>query len=394
MTTVLDEIETRIGWKTVPLRAVGVKVSEVGFPNLEPLSVFLDAGVVPRSSREDNHNQLGESLEKYQRVLPHDLVFNKLRTWQGGFGISAYEGIVSPAYIIVRLNTEIIHPKFLWYLLKSELYLAELTRLSKWMPPTQFDISWENLRDLQLRIPPIEEQQRIADFLDFQMNVIHKIEELSRLLTKLTQEDFRNQNELLFAATGAPRIPLRRVGRLVTDKRNDLLPTVSLDLVQARRGTLNVSDLPITEGLTSTRMAKGDIAFGKLRPYLGKVYLAVDETFAESEFIVMRVDKNLLSQEYLSKYLLTQGVLNELESLSVGSKMPRTSWDQMASLMVPVPNLKIQQDICNQISSNESLANHKEKVLLRLSEKLGEFRKSIISSQITGTFERPLKWRK
>ena len=170
MTTVLDEIETRLGWSEIPLRAVGLKVSESGYPNLESLSVFLDAGVVPRSSREDNHNQLGESLEKYQRVLPNDLVFNKLRTWQGGFGISDYEGIVSPAYIIVRLNTEVIHPKFLGYLLKSKPYLAELTRLSKWMPPTQFDISWESLRDLQIRIPPIEEQRRIAEYLNKQMS--------------------------------------------------------------------------------------------------------------------------------------------------------------------------------------------------------------------------------
>ena len=119
MTTVLDEFEVANGWAEVPFRAVAKKVSESGFPELESLSVFLDAGVVPRSSREDNHNQLGESLEKYQRVLPNDLVFNKLRTWQGGFGISNYEGIVSPAYIIARLDRSVIETRFLCYLLKS-----------------------------------------------------------------------------------------------------------------------------------------------------------------------------------------------------------------------------------------------------------------------------------
>jgi type I restriction enzyme S subunit len=175
MNTVLDEFEIAAGWTELPFRAVARKVSESGFPDLESLSVFLDAGVVPRVSREDNHNQLGESLEKYQRVLPNDLVFNKLRTWQGGFGISDYEGIVSPAYIIARPDRELIEPRFLGYLLKSKPYLAELTRLSKWMPPTQFDISWESIRDLKLRIPLLEEQRRIADFLDIQIEVINGI---------------------------------------------------------------------------------------------------------------------------------------------------------------------------------------------------------------------------
>ena len=175
MNTVLDEFEIAAGWTELPFRAVARKVSESGFPDLESLSVFLDAGVVPRASREDNHNQLGESLEKYQRVLPNDLVFNKLRTWQGGFGISDYEGIVSPAYIIARPDRSLIEPRFLGYLLKSKPYLAELTRLSKWMPPTQFDISWESIRDLKLRIPLLEEQRRIADFLEIQIEVINGI---------------------------------------------------------------------------------------------------------------------------------------------------------------------------------------------------------------------------
>ena len=241
---------------------------------------------------------------------------------------------------------------------------------------------------------PIEEQRRIADYLDYQLSIIRKIEDSANSLARLIQEDLRAQNEVLFAELDAERVPLRRVAQLITDKRNDSLPTLSLDLVQARRGTLIVSELPITEGLTSTRMKKGDIAFGKLRPYLGKVYLAVDETFAESEFIVMRTDKNLLSQQYLSKYLLTQGVLNELESLSVGSKMPRTSWDQIASLTVPLPNLMVQQEICNRISANEAIANKKARVLLELSEKLDEYRKSLTSSAITGAHEIPSEWRR
>jgi type I restriction enzyme S subunit len=187
MTTVLDEFKKADGWDEIPFRAVASKVSESGYPELESLSVFLDAGVVPRSSREDNHNQLGESLDKYQRVLPNDLVFNKLRTWQGGFGISNYEGIVSPAYIIARPDTSLIAPRFLGHLLKSKPYLSELTRLSKWMPPSQFDISWESIRDLKLRIPTISEQHKISDYLDEQVKVLANLVALKE--SQISQEE-------------------------------------------------------------------------------------------------------------------------------------------------------------------------------------------------------------
>jgi type I restriction enzyme S subunit len=187
MTTVLDEFKKADGWDEIPFRAVAKKVSESGYPELESLSVFLDAGVVPRSSREDNHNQLGESLDKYQRVLPNDLVFNKLRTWQGGFGISSHEGIVSPAYIIARPDLSLIAPRFLGHLLKSKPYLSELTRLSKWMPPSQFDISWESIRDLKLRIPPISEQRRISDYLDEQVIILSNLVALKE--SQIAQEE-------------------------------------------------------------------------------------------------------------------------------------------------------------------------------------------------------------
>ena len=152
-------------WKMAPLWAVAPRTRDSGQPHLQPLSVFLGEGVVPRAERTDNHNRLGIDLGKYLHVRPGNLVFNKLRTWQGGLGVSRHEGIVSPAYFVCR-PTSHVSPQFLHYLLRSKPYLAELTRLSKWMPPSQFDIAWNELRRLPILLPPMEEQRRIADFLD------------------------------------------------------------------------------------------------------------------------------------------------------------------------------------------------------------------------------------
>ncbi|MFC9584607.1 restriction endonuclease subunit S [Streptomyces yangpuensis] len=161
----LSGIAAPAGWRWRALWSVAPRVKEFGRPELPPLSVYLDAGVVPRDSRGDNHNQLGEDLSRYLVVRPHDIVFNKLRTWQGGLGVSKHEGIVSPAYFVCRPDAA-SDSRFLHYLLRSKPYLAELTRISKWMPPSQFDTPWETLRKLPMLLPLVDEQRRIADFLD------------------------------------------------------------------------------------------------------------------------------------------------------------------------------------------------------------------------------------
>lgn len=207
----LAGINTPPDWGWERLWSAAPRVQVVGEPDAEPLSVFLQAGVVPRSSREDNHNQLGEDLSKYLVVHPGDLVFNKLRTWQGGLGVSTYHGIVSPAYFVCRPVGE-WHARYLHFLLISSPYLAELTRLSKFMPPSQFDIPWDMLRTLPLLRPPLDEQRRIADFLGGETARIDHLAGLQQsVLEKIHQRDRAVRDNLVDEiAEKTGELPLRR----------------------------------------------------------------------------------------------------------------------------------------------------------------------------------------
>lgn len=171
-------------WKCDPLFSLGHLVSDTGYPSLEPLSVYLNLGVIPRSSREDNKNVLGSDLSKYQRVIPGDLVFNKLRTWQGGFGIARQEGIVSPAYYIFRFTKEYILPDYVDFLLKTHVYLSAITRVTKWMPPSQYDTPWENIKSLPILYPHIDKQKEIVSNADSIKELQTMIEKLNELRSK------------------------------------------------------------------------------------------------------------------------------------------------------------------------------------------------------------------
>jgi type I restriction enzyme S subunit len=350
------------------------------------VTAFRDGEVVLRSERRTEGFTEATEFIGYQGVRKGELVVHSMDAFAGAIGISKSDGRMSPVVHIYR-GVDGVDLRYYAYYLKHLSNVGYIQSLSKGIRERSTSFDPAVLKELVLPLPPIQQQRRIADYLDNQLDAIHKLEENANSLFKLNRESLRSQNEHFFTKSEAPRVPLRRIARAITDKKVDQLPTVSLDLVQAKKGKLNVIELPLTDGLTATRMQAGDVAFGKLRPYLGKVYLAADETFAESEFVVMRTDRALLSPHYLSKFLLTQSVLNELESLSVGAKMPRTSWEQIASLQVPLPEQYIQQEICNKIAVNESMADKKEEVLVQMSEKLDEYRLSLISGVVTGTHE-------
>jgi type I restriction enzyme S subunit len=186
--------------KFVPFGRVVDRSREDNRPDLESLSVFLGQGVVPRSSREDNHNRLGADLTKYLVVRPGDLVFNKLRTWQGGFGRSRHEGIVSPAYFVCRPSPG-VDARYLHFVLLSSPYLAELTRLSKFMPPSQFDIMWDDLKHLPVPVPDLETQRSVADYLDTETSRIDAlIEKKRRMVELLVERDIGLAHEVIVGA--------------------------------------------------------------------------------------------------------------------------------------------------------------------------------------------------
>ena len=187
MTSILDAVALPPGWRLIPFGRLVERSREANRPDLPPLSVFLDEGVVLRAAREDNFNQLGSDMAKYLVVRPGDVVFNKLRTWQGGLGVSRYEGLVSPAYFVCRPST-LVDSRYLHYLLRSAPYLAELTRISKFMPPSQFDILWDDLRVIPVLTPRIETQRKIADYLDAEISRIDTLIFKKHILVKLLEE--------------------------------------------------------------------------------------------------------------------------------------------------------------------------------------------------------------
>lgn len=129
------------------------------------LSLYRELGVIPKDSRDDNHNVTSEDTSKYKYVRPGNFVINKMKAWQGSVAVSEYEGVVSPAYFVYEFTDASFFKRYFHYLLRS-CYKDEFMRLSGGIRVGQWDLPAEALENTPVLIPPIDKQQRIADFLD------------------------------------------------------------------------------------------------------------------------------------------------------------------------------------------------------------------------------------
>lgn len=155
--------------------------SEKGHPNAEVLSLYRDYGVIPKSSRDDNHNVTSLDTSSYKFVSKGDFVVNKMKAWQGSMALSDYEGIISPAYHVCEIINKNINKKYFHYLLRNQLYLPEYLRLSTGMRIGQWDLSFDDFANLLFVIPSYNEQQEIVDYID------KKIPEIDSLISKKEQ---------------------------------------------------------------------------------------------------------------------------------------------------------------------------------------------------------------
>ncbi|MFY1614700.1 hypothetical protein [Micromonospora sp. WMMD736] len=419
----LQAVSAPGNWSWKSLWSVAPRVKEVGQPEGRPLSVFLQAGVVPRDSRSDNHNQLGEDLSRYLVVRAGDIVFNKLRTWQGGLGVSNYSGIVSPAYFVCR-PTAAVEPRFLHYLLRSTPYLAELTRISKWMPPSQFDTPWETLRLLPILMPPKSEQRQIADFLDAETARIDQL--AAKRLRQRAALDERLYADI--SETLMPGITHRRAGTwpwtwlpatardmglvrlgyvcglqggITVDGGRDMsgdvvthpylrvanvqaghvdlssVAEITVPRSMAARSTLLPGDVLMTEGGDLDKLGRGTVWHGQLPNCLH-----------QNHVFALRPDPNQLDPDYLA--FMTQTVHGRCYFESTGSKttnLASTSSSKILSFPIPLPAVSRQRELARELRQRLATVARAQKEVDRQLEVLAERRQALISAIATGQID-------
>lgn len=127
----------------------------------ELLSVSHLTGVTPRSEK-DVYMFLAESTVGHKRCQPGDLVINTLWAWMGALGVSQHSGILSPAYGVYRMTSDVMDGRYLDHLVRTPEYVAEMTRFSKGVWSSRLRLYPESFLALSIPVPPRDEQARIV----------------------------------------------------------------------------------------------------------------------------------------------------------------------------------------------------------------------------------------
>jgi type I restriction enzyme S subunit len=171
----------RSEWPETALRSFLRQTDRTGETDLPLLGVGLYAGVHERDDN-DGRPAASEDLSSYKIVQAGDVVMNRLGKPHGSVGVSLRRGITSPAYWVMEIDRNRAYPPFVHHLLRSKHMVREYERLGKYMPPNQFDISWDAFRSIEVPFPPLDEQRRIADFLDAETGRIDQLTALQHMV--------------------------------------------------------------------------------------------------------------------------------------------------------------------------------------------------------------------
>jgi len=399
VTSVVASVVAPRGWDWIPFGRLVERSKQAGREDLQPLSVFLDEGVVPRSSREDNFNRLGADMSKYLLVRRGDIVFNKLRTWQGGLGVSNYEGIVSPAYFVCRPQSP-VDPRFLHHLLRSAPYLAEFTRISKFMPPSQFDILWQDLRGVPVVLPTFGEQRAIADFLDAETARVDALIAKKRRLIELLDEHHR----VLVAGAMAEfrRVPLKRVvaytegpGIMADDFHDDGVPLIRVSGVGGPVVTLvgcNFLDpAKVKERWSHFALAPGDRVISASAT-MGTVSVVDHQAAGAIPYtglIRFRPRSNSVNMDYVEHFLGSSLFVEQIDLLKTGTAIQHFGPTHLGAVFIPFPSGEVQAEVARTLGRSERLRARTQAAVRSQIALLAERRQALITAAVTGEMTVP-----
>ena len=244
-------------------------------------------------------------------------------------------------------------------------------------------LSKETIYKIEIPVPDLSAQRRIAAILASADKVIAATQ---KLIAKYKQMKQGMMEDLLKPKEGWKMVKLGEVCEPSSEKYNPLTENtfqycIEMENINQESGTINGKS-DITKLLSlKTKFHKGEVLYGKLRPYLKKYWLADFDGACSTEIWVLKKSENIDNQFLF--YLFQSDCINRIANQSSGTKMPRADWKFMKKQTVSIPFKNDKPDLTEQrriaailsgidakIAAEEKVLEKYEKVKKGLMEKL------------------------
>lgn len=390
-------------WKIMRLRAYLSMYSEKNHPDKQLLSVTRESGVIVRNteSKEENHNYIPDDLSGYKLVRIGDFAINKMKSWQGSYGVSNFEGIVSPAYYVCKLKFP--YKDFFSNAIRCKAYIPFFTQYSKGIRVDQWDLSPIALKNIPFFEPPLPEQEAIVTYLDTK---VAKIDEyISIAEKKIAALEELKQTIIAEAVTRGihKNVPMKESGvkwigmipehwkvnkirshfkerRVkVSDKDFQALSVAKIGIVPQLEDACKTDN-----GDNRKQVLKGDFVVNSRSDRKGSCGISPLDGSVSLINIVLR-PFNIL-QEYVHYLFRSHNYIEEFyrNGRGIVADLWTTRYSEMRNIQIPVPPLAEQQEIVTYIEAKVANINQLCQAERSQIEKLKEYKQRLISDVVTG----------
>ena len=201
-------------WELLPARTAvtNLMAKNEGALDQNYLSLVAGQGVIPYADKGDMGNKKPDDLSKCKLVTTGNLVINSMNYFIGSYGMSAYDGVCSPVYIVLEIHEKKIDPRFALRVFANVGFQKYLATFGNGILAHRAAIGWDDIKGAYIPTPPIKEQNQIAAFLDYETAKIDALIEKQQQLIALLGE--KRQAVISHAVTKGlnPNAPMRDSG--------------------------------------------------------------------------------------------------------------------------------------------------------------------------------------
>ena len=228
-------------------------------------------------------------------------------------------------------------------------------------------LNFQNISKISFYYPTHLEQQKVASFL---LTVENKLQALKKkktlleqykkgMMQKIFSQELRFKDD---SGAAFPKWEKKKLGEVVKlenrkynpEKENNSVKCIELEHLASETGQILGFVDGKNSGSIKNRFKKGDVLFGKLRPYLKKYLFAPFDGVCSSEIWVLTGKQ--ITNEFLY-FIVQSNKFIDLTSISSGSKMPRADWNIVSDGLFNIPSLPEQTKIANFLSAIDDKIN-------------------------------------
>ena len=398
-------------WFNERLGTILEPISIKGNADKDLLSITREKGVILRDVEDDseNHNFIPDDLSNYKLIEKGQFGMNKMKAWQGSYGVSPYTGIVSPAYYIFRFIKP-IYPDFFHWAIRSKTYISFFGSASDGVRIGQWDLSKDRMKNIPFVFPDIDSQKKIVEFIRDKAEKIDQAIAIKEQQITLLNE--RKQIVIQKAVTQGldPNVPMKDSGvewigqipehwnvirakylfKEVEERSvlgNEELLSVSHLTGVTPRSEKNVS-MFVAEDYSGSKVCKRhDLVMNIMWAWMGALGVSDYDGIVSPAYGVYRQKiANTFNSEYLEYLLKTTKYIEHYNRVSTGLHSSRLRFygHMFFNMKLGFPCLDEQSEIIVRIKNQTSKIELAVENLANQIEKLKEYKTTLINDAVTG----------